>query len=74
MTCVFDYSKTISGVYAKGLSYGDVARTLGISERAYSLKMSNQAEFTQREIDVLAIDILEIPPERIPEYFFTPMV
>ncbi|MCQ4638351.1 DUF739 family protein [Anaerovorax odorimutans] len=74
MTCVFDYSKIISDVYAKGLTYSDVARSLGISELAYSMKMSNKAEFTQKEIDTLAIDILRIPPERIPEYFFTPVV
>ncbi len=74
MVPIFDYSNIIKRLYAKGLTYGDVAKSLGISERTYSMKMSNRAEFTQREIDVLAIDILQISPERIPEYFFTPIV
>lgn len=67
----FNYSKLIDEVYAKGLSSYDVAEALGISERRYLRKLSNQEEFTQQEINVLVIDILGLAPECIPEYFFT---
>ncbi len=74
MTCIFDYSKIIKEICSRGLTYGEVARVLGISERKYFMKMSNLEEFTQSEIDKMAAFVLEIPPERIPEYFFTPIV
>ena len=71
MLYLFNYSKLIDEVCAKGLSNNDVAKALGISEHEYLLKLSNQEEFTQQEISVLAIDVLGLAPECIPEYFFT---
>lgn len=70
MKYIFDYSKLVDKIYTKGLTYHDMAEALGISERTYIMKMSNLAEFTQNEIDVMATIVLDIPPERIPEYFF----
>lgn len=74
MTYLFDYSKIIRDICVKGLTYKEVAGIIGISERKYFRKMSNLEEFTQDEIDVMAESVLEIPPERIPDYFFRPIV
>lgn len=70
----FDYSKIIRRMYRKGISHRDVAVVLGISEQDYSSKLCNREEFTQREIDVMTTEILEISPEYIPDYFFTLLV
>lgn len=70
MLYTFNYSKLIGAVSARGLSSGEVAKTLGISENQYLLKLSNLEEFTQYEIRIFAEDVLYISPETIPEYFF----
>lgn len=70
MLYFFDYSNLIDAVCDKGISSKEVAEILGISERSYLLKLNNQEEFTQREISILVENVLKLPPEFIPEYFF----
>lgn len=74
MTSIFDYSKIINRSHKRGLSRRNIADILGISEKDYSLKLCNKMEFTQREIDVMTTEVLEIAPESVPDYFFTPFV
>lgn len=70
MLYFFDYSNLIDAVCDKGISSKEVAEILGVSERSYLLKLNNQEEFTQREISILVENVLKLPPESIPEYFF----
>lgn len=70
MLYIFDYSNLIGAVYDKGLTSKDVAEILGITERDYLLKLNNQEEFTQREINILVKHVLNLAPDAIPEYFF----
>ena len=49
------------------------AKNLGISQTSLSQKLNNKVEFTQKEIEK-AIELLHIPKEEIPMYFFTPLV
>lgn len=46
------------------------AKKLGISQTSLSQKLNNKVEFTQKEIEK-AIELLHIPKEEIPMYFFT---
>lgn len=46
------------------------AKNLGISQTSLSQKLNNKVEFTQKEIEK-AIELLHIPKEEIPMYFFT---
>jgi transcriptional regulator with XRE-family HTH domain len=46
------------------------AKNLGISQTSLSQKLNNKVEFTQKEIKK-AIELLHIPKEEIPIYFFT---
>ena len=70
MLYIFDYSNLIKAIFDKGFSSKDVAEILEIPERNYLLKLNNQEEFTQREISILVENVLKLPPESIPEYFF----
>ena len=49
------------------------AKNLGISQTSLSQKLNNKVEFTQKEIEK-AIELLHIPKEEIPMYFFTPLI
>lgn len=73
MLYIFDYSNLIEAVCEKGLTSKDVAEILDITEREYLLKLNNQEEFTQREINILVKHVLNLAPESIPEYFFQTM-
>lgn len=46
------------------------AKKLGISQTSLSQKLNNKVEFTQKEIE-RAVELLHIPKEEIPMYFFT---
>lgn len=46
------------------------AKNLGISQTSLSQKLNNKVEFTQKEIEK-AIELLHIPKEEIPMYFFS---
>ena len=70
MLYIFDYSNLIKAIFDKGFSSKDVAEILEIPERNYLLKLTNQEEFTPREISILVENVLKLPPESIPEYFF----
>ena len=66
----FNYEKLVDAVDHKGMTRSEVAAFLDIPERQYLLKLCNCKEFTMEEISILADQVLEIPPEKIPEYFF----
>lgn len=65
-----DYSKLKGRTKEFGLSQGDVARFAHMSESTYSLKLKGQYPFRQNEMDAI-IELLQIPPEHLSEFFFT---
>lgn len=67
---LFDYSKLKGKIKEKGLTQEELANKIEIDKSTLSLKINNQSVFTQEEIFKI-INILEIAPEEIEEYFFT---
>ena len=67
---LFDYSKLKGKIKEKGLTQEELANKIEIDKSTLSLKINNQSVFTQEEIFKI-INILEISPEEIEEYFFT---
>ena len=68
----FDYSK----LRGKIREYGTqemFAEAVGISTVTLSERLNNKSQFTQKEIST-AVEILNISPDEIPTYFFTPKV
>lgn len=65
----FDYSLLDGKITEKFKSRSKFASALELSERTLSLKMNNQRAWTQRDINK-AIVLLDIPPDKIPDYFF----
>ena len=66
----FNYSKLRGKIREKFGTQEKFAKELGISSVSLSAKLNNRVEFTQLEIDKIC-ELLEIPKEQIPEYFFT---
>lgn len=66
----FDYSKLIARIKEKGLNNQQVANLVGISEGQFCHKLKSEYSFKQGEM-VKIIEILNIPPEEINDYFFT---
>lgn len=66
----FDYSKLRGKIREKCGTQEIFAKRLGISRTSLSQKLNNSNEFTQQEINNAA-EILDIPLEQIPVYFFT---
>ena len=53
----------------KGLNFGSLASMIGISPSTLGRKIRNKAEMTLGEVEAIR-DILNIPPERVIEFFF----
>lgn len=69
----FDYSKLAGRIREKFGTQKAFAKKLGISEGSLSLKMTNYTYFSQAEIRK-AMQLLELDPGMITDYFFTPKV
>lgn len=64
-----DYSKLRRRIRAYYDTQAAFAKDLGVSECTMSLRLNGLAEWTAKEIRK-ACELLEIPPEEIPAYFF----
>ena len=73
MGCEFNYSKLLGKIKEKGYTLKTFAKSIGISASTLSLKLSNKAHFTQREMH-MACEILGIEIKNIGVYFFTQKV
>lgn len=69
----FDYSKLRGKIKEVFGTEGNFAKALLLSSTALSQKLNNVVPFTQHEIN-RACDLLGIPLEFIPVYFFTEKV
>ena len=69
----FDYSKLSGRIREKFGSQKEFAKKMGISEGSMSLKLTNVHYFSQAEIRK-AVQLLEVEPGAVTEYFFTPRV
>lgn len=69
----FNYSKLRGRIVEKFGTQIEFAKAIKISERTLSLKLNGKRYFTQNEIAIVT-DILNIPENEIPLYFFTPKV
>lgn len=49
---------------------GEFAKALGVYESTVSKLLREKSEFSRSEIERWC-ELLKIPPEKIPEYFFT---
>lgn len=70
---VYDYSKLKGRTKEAGFRQEDIGMAIGLSSATYSLKLNNKGEFKQSEIEAIC-EVLSIPPEEIPVYFFKPEV
>lgn len=65
----FDYSELSGRIVAKYGTQYNFAIAIGLSERSLSLKLNNKVPWKNTEI-MRAVDLLDINPEDIPQYFF----
>lgn len=65
----FNYSKLLGRIKEKGFTQESLAIAIGMSVPTMSLKLNNKSFFTQPEIRKIC-DLLDIPADRIGEYFF----
>lgn len=70
---VYDYSKLKGKTKELGLRQEDVGVAAGLTPTTYSLKLNNKGVFKQSEIEAIC-QLLNISPDMIPTYFFTPKV
>ena len=66
----FDYSKLRGKIREIFKTQSAFAEAMGMSTTSLSVKLNNNVEFSQKEID-RAVDLLKIEKEDIPAYFFT---
>lgn len=69
----FNYAKLRGRIKEIFNTQAAFAEAMGISTTSLSEKLNNKVEFTQKEIEK-TIELLHIPKEEIPIYFFTPLV
>lgn len=69
----FDYSKLLGRIKEKCKTQDEFAKQMGLGRVSISRRLNNKLDFDAREIQV-ACEILDIPIEQIPEYFFTQKV
>mgnify|MGYP000807693300 CR=1 FL=1 len=65
----FDYSKLKGRITEKFGSQTAFTKKFGVSENTFSQKMNNKVRFTTDDIIKIS-DMLEIPKEKIGDYFF----
>lgn len=66
----FNYSKLRGKIREIFNTQGDFAKAMGMSTTSLSVKLNNNVEFSQKEIEK-AVELLKIDKEEIPVYFFT---
>lgn len=67
---MFNYNKLRGKIREVFNTQAAFAEALGISSTSLSEKLNNKVEFSQKEIEK-AVELLQIPKEDIPIYFFT---
>ena len=67
---IFDYSKLRGRIREICKTQEIYAEKIGISYVSLSKRLNNQLEFSSSEI-YNSCDVLEIPVNQIPDYFFT---
>lgn len=70
INAAYDYSKLNGRIVEKCKTQAVFADKMGLSERSISLKLNNQRNWKQPEIEK-ACKILSIEQTEIPSYFFT---
>lgn len=65
----FDYAKLKGKLRENGITYREYANKLGLSIATISERLNNNAQFSQSEITA-TIQLLNINPAKIEEYFF----
>lgn len=68
----FDYRKLRGKIREFG-TQAEVAEKIGISPTSFSKKINEESDFSNSEI-VAICEILSIPANEIPNYFFTELV
>ena len=66
---IYDYSKLLGRMREKGVTQGDLACKIGISEPTLNLTLNNKRRFKQDEISKICV-VLDIPVAEIEFYFF----
>lgn len=66
----FDFFKLKGLIREKRLTQEDVAKKIGIAYSTFNLKINAKAYFSQDEIYKIS-NLLEIPKDKIYDYFFT---
>lgn len=69
----FSYSRLKGRIKERFDTQSKFAENLGLSRTSLNLKLNNAVEFSQGEI-LRAVNLLQIAPEDVCEYFFTPEV
>ena len=65
----YDYSKLVGRIREKGYTQEEFAKKIGICATSLNLKLNNKRDFWQGEI-LKTCEVLSIPAEDIPDYFF----
>lgn len=73
VSMVFDYSELSGRITAKFKTKKRYAKAAEMPASSLSMKLNNKTPWTSPEI-YTAIQLLDIPPEKLSEYFFTPKV
>ena len=68
-----DYSKLVGVIIEKYGTRGAFAQAMGLDPSALSRRLSGETEWSGTEL-AKAIDLLGLDPERLHQYFFTPLV
>lgn len=69
----FDYSKLKGRIKEKCDTQANFAKEIGLSEQVLSKRLKNQVQFDSNEICKI-VEVLEIAPEEINDYFFKEIV
>lgn len=69
----FDYSELSGRITTKFKTRKSYAKAAEMPASSLSMKLNNKTAWTSPEIHT-AIQLLEIPPEELSRYFFTPKV
>lgn len=69
----FDYSKLLDRIIEVYTTQYMFAREMGLSERTVSLKLNNKVRWKDTEI-FKVVELLNLNPDDIKDYFFTPKV
>lgn len=66
----YDYSRLLGRMKERGFTQNELSKRLGMCETTLNLSLNNRRDFKQEEM-LCACEVLNIPTEKIPDYFFT---